>query len=261
MRTQAIILARRSGDHCNRLFQSLHYHAYCLEYGIYFWNPTLIGMLRRQALSLEWVGDLINTSINYLFSRFEMFFGFSPILNAPRPSVILQMVGGWNFRCHHLTAKYRQELSASYRLTIGSLSTPEQHRLAELAALQTVHTRLVGIHVRRGDYLDWMGGRYFYDDAVYQRIIQEIRDCFAAEGMQCIVAVCTNDTISSDLGQDYSTGGSWVFDQLLLQSCDLIVGPPSTFSLWASYVSSTPYIHIENATQSFNLSSAQICPG
>ena len=261
MNSQMIILAHRSGDHCNRLFQSLHYHAYCLEHGIYFWNPTLIGMLRRQAVSMEWIGDLINRSINHVLRRFEKIFGFSPILDAPRTSTPLQMVGGWNYRCHHLTEKYRQQLSACYQLRIGSLSTLEKQHLAEIAAMHSAHTLVVGVHVRRGDYLDWMGGRYFYDDTVYQRYIQEIRDFFAAQGISCIIVVCTNDSKRLDLGQDHSTGGSWVFDQLVLQTCDMIVGPPSTFSLWASYISSTPYIHIEDPTQAFNLSSAQICPG
>ena len=40
------VLIDKYGNHCNRLFQSLHYHARCLEDKSFFFNISLIGNLR-----------------------------------------------------------------------------------------------------------------------------------------------------------------------------------------------------------------------
>jgi hypothetical protein len=46
-----------------------------------------------------------------------------------------------------------------------------------------------------------------------------------------------------------------------MQNCDLLVGPPSTFTLWASYSASVPYIHLQSVDDGVSLESASICPG
>ena len=60
------------------------------------------------------------------------------------------------------------------------------------------------------------------------------------------VIVVSDEKISSKLGFDFLSNGSWKEDQIILQSCDIILGPPSTFSMWASYISQIPLIKLSS---------------
>ena len=54
----------------------------------------------------------------------------------------------------------------------------------------------------------------------------------------------SDEKLSSKDYFDYHSEGSWKEDQITLQCCDLIIGPPSTFTMWASYISKIPLIKI-----------------
>ena len=41
-----IIIIEKYGGFCNRFFQSLHYHAFSIENNIFFFNPSLLGLLK-----------------------------------------------------------------------------------------------------------------------------------------------------------------------------------------------------------------------
>ena len=41
-----IIVIEKYGGYCNRLFQSLHYHAYAIEKEIKIFNPSMLGILK-----------------------------------------------------------------------------------------------------------------------------------------------------------------------------------------------------------------------
>ena len=64
--------------------------------------------------------------------------------------------------------------------------------------------------------------------------------------MDPFVIVVSDEKISSKLGFDFLSNGSWKEDQIILQSCDIILGPPSTFSMWASYISQIPLIKLSS---------------
>ena len=50
-------------------------------------------------------------------------------------------------------------------------------------------------------------------------------------------------------------------DHYLLSKCDYIIGPPSTFSLWASYMGETLYYHILSDNDSMDLNKFKVCNG
>ena len=78
------------------------------------------------------------------------------------------------------------------------------------------------------------------------------------ENKDPFVVVVSDEKIISDIGANFYSEGSWKQDQITLQSCDLIVGPPSTFTMWASYISQVPLIKL-NANK--NLTNAVVCRG
>ena len=253
------ILAYRTGDHCNRLFQSIHYHAHCLENGYHFFNPTLVGMLNNRGLLLDQTGDFFHHFFTYfgVIIRFFVYLFQNSFLSR---FFSINIVGGWDFRSHQLTTKYRQELSNTYSLST-LLSDRERSFLSSLNSVKQNGSIILGVHVRRGDYSTWKGGIYFFNDDFYRKHIESLRLEFSSLGKSVYVIVCSNDSSPPNCGEDFLCQRSWYVDQLCLQQCDYIVGPPSTFTLWASYVASIPYVHIVDKNQRISLSSFTICGG
>ena len=72
--------------------------------------------------------------------------------------------------------------------------------------------------------------------------------------------IVSDEKISRNLNYDYFAKGSWKDDQIILQNCNLIVGPPSTFTMWASYIAEIPLIQIVSG-ETYNLENIMICKG
>jgi hypothetical protein len=153
----------------------------------------------------------------------------------------LLCVRGWLFR---------DEPALSRRAgLVRRLFTPaEPRRRAAAAAVDAARARcevLVGVHMRRGDYAAWRGGRYFFSPAQYDAIIAAVA-ASAPAGTGFLV--CSDDPpAAAALERDVVRGpGHPVEDLYALAGCDAIVGPPSTFSAWASFYGERPLHHVED---------------
>ena len=69
-----VILLEKYGDHCNRLFQSLHYHAYCIENDYVFINLTLLNLLRFDNKVISILDKIINLFLATLYKLFLKYF-------------------------------------------------------------------------------------------------------------------------------------------------------------------------------------------
>jgi hypothetical protein len=87
--------------------------------------------------------------------------------------------------------------------------------------------RVVGIHIRHGDYKTFEGGRYFYSFEQYAVVMRDIRALFPGEAVRFLV--CSNAELDAkafgDL--DFIGGtGHFVEDLYALAQCDYLAGPP-----------------------------------
>lgn len=118
--------------------------------------------------------------------------------------------------------------------------------VTERARAATVRARrgratLIGIHVRRGDYAGYLGGRYFYEWSTYERIMAEVVATWGGDDVAFLVT--SSEPAPSGFARDltWSPGpGDEVGDLAALSRCDLLIGPPSTYSHWASFVGGAP---------------------
>lgn len=95
---------------------------------------------------------------------------------------------------------------------------------------------LVGVHIRRGDYKEFQGGKWYYTDDEYTRWMRHL-----AEDKNVQFLICSNESVDLELykaaGLDVSQPGKSAIDDLcLLSMCDYVMGPPSTYSLWAAMI-------------------------
>ena len=253
-----VILLEKYGDHCNRLFQSLHYHAYCIENDYVFINLTLLNLLRFDNKVISILDKIINLFLTTLYKLFFKNIFSNRILKSNKR--FIKFVGGWDFRENSLTIKHYQKLKSHYLFKKKYFSTYINNLIFFLKNLKSNNNYIVGVHIRRGDYKYWMDGDYFFKDDLYNSIISELRYSLIKENKKPFFIAVSDQEINNDLLCEKKVSGNWIEDQIVLQNCDLLLGPPSTFTMWASYISRIPIIKI-NKKGEFNIKKRIICDG
>ena len=147
------------------------------------------------------------------------------------------LVDGWTVHFHDLFQKHFDRIRALFAFL------PEVEQTAQLRMMPWLTRKgwiRLGVHIRRGDYSRFMGGRYFYNDATMVGFIRQFRQLFP--GQQLAVFVCGNDPhLNQACYQQAIPEAEFVFpkgnpgeDLCVLSHCDYLMGAPSSFSLVAS---------------------------
>ncbi len=144
---------------------------------------------------------------------------------------------GWMFREPALLARHADAVRRAFALV------PERRaRLdALLAGVRARADVVVGVHVRRGDYRTFQGGRWFFELSAYARLMARTAALFP--GRRVAFLVCSDEQVRPE---DFPgveavmAGGDPVDDLYALARCDRLVGPPSTFTAWASFYGRVP---------------------
>ena len=114
---------------------------------------------------------------------------------------------------------------------------------------------VVGVHIRHGDYKDFMGGRFYYTLEEYRQFMLRIRQLYSDR--RVVFFISSNGSFSLDafsglecrrFGKEPSGD---ILDLYTLSLCDRIVGPWSTYSRWASFIGEVPLCCIKQADQPF----------
>jgi hypothetical protein len=121
---------------------------------------------------------------------------------------------------------------------------------------------VVGVHVRRSDYRTFVGGAFFYEPRQYAAVMQGVTALF--DGRPVRFVVCSDEPVDRTHYHPldvYSGPGPAVDDLSALASCDYIIGPPSTFSAWASFYGNVPASVITDPTHASTLAEFAVVRG
>lgn len=119
---------------------------------------------------------------------------------------------------------------------------------------------VVGIHIRQGDYRDHLGGRFFFPTDVYIRAMERIADLLPGEVRFLIASDTPQDRDRfSHLSCRWSDGDP-LHDLFALAACDYLCGPPSSFSLWASFYGQTPLAMLVSADGDLTVDDFRVAP-
>lgn len=121
---------------------------------------------------------------------------------------------------------------------------------------------LVGVHIRQGDYKRWQEGAYFFNTSEYAAIMS--RFAAAMSGKQICFLVCSNEKQDEELfqGLNYVMGTDHpVEDMYAFAACDYLIGPPSTYTAWASFFGSVPLYFLKTAADIINADEFHITNG
>ena len=154
------------------------------------------------------------------------------------------LVYGWLFRDRENQKIFREQLLKIW--------TPNRHFISNVEQCyfryKKDHDVIIGVHIRRGDYKKFNNGVWFYEPEEYYRKIRELAGLKRFAGKKIAFVICTNEKeICFANGSNFDIffeERHFVEDLYLLAKCDYIIGPPSTFSIWASYYGSVPLLMI-----------------
>ena len=107
------------------------------------------------------------------------------------------------------------------------------------------YDKVIGVHIRRGDYANFLNGRWFYSFSDYSRFMKDVAMRPEFENLRLGFVVCSDEPIDQDQFKDFNIIAStshFLEDLYLLACCDLIIGPPSSYSCWAAFYGNTPLI-------------------
>ncbi|MDR1344716.1 MAG: alpha-1,2-fucosyltransferase [Tannerellaceae bacterium] len=160
------------------------------------------------------------------------------------------VTGGWEFRDYEAFLRHSGELREMFAFK------PSVVRRVELSLPPMPDDAIsLGVHVRRGDYSRWQEGKYLFTDEEYIKVIHSFAGYF--EGRRIRTVIATNDkslpagVYREALGVEvHLLSGSAGEDLYALSGCDYIIGPPSTFSLMASFYRDTPLYWIYDPAES-----------
>lgn len=120
---------------------------------------------------------------------------------------------------------------------------------------------LIGVHIRRGDYKEWMNGKYYFSFEQYNQILNDIRNLY--NDKKILFILVSNEKINSQYFKGVNievNEGSFIEDIYLLSKCDFIVGPLSTFNRWSSFMGNTPLLTIEDINRKITKNDFNIYP-
>jgi hypothetical protein len=275
-----IIIASKCGQLGNRLFQFAHFIAFSAQCGVTIWNPgfeeyadsfegTYRSAVSRYPFSANGLGLLLRSrAVIYrvahmaalyiktrnprtdrlrtlLLSGDEEFRLDDTAFEASMQRKQLLFVHGYEFRARSYFARHGE--------AIRKFFTPRQKHLLRVDAVLTKAREksdvVVGIHIRRGDYRKFLDGRYFFELSDYLKMMRATQDLFT--GKRVCFLVCSNEELNavdfSSFNVTFGTGHQ-VEDLYAFARCDYLLGPPSSYTLWAGFYGECPIYFMWNQT-------------
>jgi hypothetical protein len=157
----------------------------------------------------------------------------------------------YHFRQHAWVARHAARIKPRF-------VPVEPHRGSAEARVAEARTRgavLVGVHIRHGDYRHHLGGKFFYHVPQYVALMRQLVALHAPRAVSFLV--CSNAQHQADDFADLTVtpGPSHLASDLhALSLCDVIVGPPSSFSAWAAFAGGARHHMVEDPARPLALS-------
>ncbi len=169
-----------------------------------------------------------------------------------RKFVVLQ---GWRFRDPTAVARHAQVIREYFR----PIAIHEEAATRTAQSARRGSDVLIGVHIRHGDYQRFLGGKYYYSTEQYGEIMQRVERLFAPRKVSFLV--CSNAPQDrrrlGDLQLSFGTG-HLVEDMYAFAQCDYLIGPPSTFTMWASFYGCVPLCSLESPDAEIQLDSYRL---
>jgi len=269
-----ILVPSQKGQLGNHLFNIAHFAATAIEHNLYVSYPCFnypIDKFKRldkktATLSVKQSSKKRNKSRRQFYGNIHKYFRSSPfhesIVNHSEPHIDTSspsfvalakkkftICKGFGFRDHQNFQKHQNELREIFALNDAITSAVSQFQ-NQLNITDT--TVVVGFHIRRADYASYNNGQYFFSDTDWIQWFKEIKKIFNSQGKEVLGLLFSDEDVSHLAAEveGFQTGPGDMYEDLEMMSrCDYLLGPPSTFSGWASFMGNVPILRLEHSGQ------------
>lgn len=294
-----VIIGKRAGQMGNRLFLFAHIIANAIEYNYEVRNPSFYSYSRyfigtrddffcgfpakktrllNTALQglyytffnkcvlplsrFSWITRFLNVSVlditnkNYSDESYDMTNReYIQLATSNKPLIIKD---AWLFRDFTNISKHADQIRAFF--------TPVQQHADAVSDLVSRARKdgelLIGIHIRQGDYKRWQGGAYFFTTAEYAAIMRRVAAAMPEKRIKFLVCSNVKQDEGVFQGLNYILGNNHPLeDMYAFAQCDFLIGPPSTYTAWASFYGSVPLSTINNIDVAFTPDDFHIAQG
>lgn len=155
------------------------------------------------------------------------------------------IASGWIFLDPHSIRKHSEKIRRIFK--------PNKIFLDHIDILKeqsfSKYDYIIGVHIRKADYATYFEGRWFYSDDDYLSFIKQTNLLPSFKNKKLGFLLCSDEKISikevKGLNFIYSST-HFIEDLYALSVCDFIIGPPSTYSSWASFYGKVPLLRLES---------------
>ncbi|HEX2860737.1 MAG TPA: hypothetical protein VHN79_03815 [Lacunisphaera sp.] len=159
---------------------------------------------------------------------------------------------GWKIASWGRVAEQQAELRACFQPTPRWMKVARQF----IAGLRREHDLVIGVQIRQSDYRVWNQGRFYFPTSQYVAWIRQLLELHAGRRVAVVVASeeRQDPAVFAGLPVWFATGaanagGHWFESWVELSLCDLVLGPPSTFSTTAAWLGAVPLWPVSAAGQ------------
>ncbi|MBA2613906.1 MAG: hypothetical protein H0U95_18230 [Bacteroidetes bacterium] len=267
-----IIISNKPGQLGNLLFIYANFLAYSLETSVLLANPAFYPYRSYFKSTAGFFINKITYTFCYVIARvlfklkiktklisaITLDWGETVELeNAPLLKSKLCFAQGWLFRSDTLMKKHKQKIVDFFE--------PNELFKAKINSFfknnKIENDLIIGIHIRQGDYKTFENGKYYYSTEQYLEIIKKLASLF--ETKQPHFLICSNETVN--INEESIKGlkitfapGHELMDMYCLAKCNYIAGPPSTYSMWASFYGNVPLYMIEDTNREIGIDDFKI---
>ncbi len=264
-----IVIADKPGQLGNLLIVYAGFLTFAREHGLRLYNPAFRSY-RHYFAGPAYSGAIAGYQAIHLFARVlgklrvknsflasqaidwnEVQDLDDPIWRTKLPKLLF--VRGWKYRGNNLLSKHQEYIrncfmpAPPYAATLDAWWNKTFGNRQELT---------IGIHIRRGDYRNFENGRYYYEPQAYAERMRQLEHFFSDRTIHFLI--CSNETLDAgcfaSLRSRVSFGpGHELLDLYSLSRCHYITGPPSTYTMWASFHGRVPLDMLHDLSQPVTL--------
>lgn len=282
-----LVVAEKCGQLGNRLLLSAHIISLAAEHGFTVWNPAFCdyaiyfaGAATSRICRFPCAAPLpcnfvprhvafcaVNTTAralrrvyrkNSLYTvvscggcdpSFDVDLSLPPLIDELRGTRFC-LLFGWRYRNYDIFHRHA-DLVRRYFTPIRSIAKSVNRTVS---AARRKGAYLVGVHIRQGDYKDFLGGKYFLPTSTYVAAMRRMCRLLPETQVRFLVCSSNNQFPAAFADLDVVFGsGHLVEDLYALAQCDYIMGVPSTFSRWASFFGQVPLGIVSEPVENLSL--------
>jgi len=207
-------------------------------------NRLVLKLLRRLHFRRSALHQIVLADLpEYQFDQ-DRYYNLEKLISENSIHKDFTFLFGRFFRDYKNVQSYQDEIRR-YFTPIPSIAANIQQFLTNVRCEKP--DLVVGVHIRGGDYSTFVAGKYFYSQESYIEKMSELQGGMPNKNIKFII--CSNerlDTTKFKLVNFVMAPNHLVEDMYILAGCDLIMGPPSTYSLWASFYGNKPLYQIRD---------------